>query len=158
MVDSMRRVLSMAGALATFAASRAARAQTEYYNLDASRPLRVEDAVPTERYGLDLDLAPARLERYDAEDAAEVMRRIEVRLVDVPLQGYAALHITTTDGRRIDAVRERYRADEGERRAWLRRHVERNGFSSERFARIEDAVSRLEAMPDVRELTALLRG
>lgn len=47
------------------AAPRAARSQTEYYNLDASRPLRVEDAVPTERYGLDLDLAPVRFERYD---------------------------------------------------------------------------------------------
>jgi hypothetical protein len=40
-------------------------AQTHYYNLDAGRPTRVEDAVPTERYGVDLHLAALRLERLD---------------------------------------------------------------------------------------------
>ena len=37
-------------------------AQTEYYNLDASRPLRVEDALPSERRSLDIELAPLRFE------------------------------------------------------------------------------------------------
>ena len=37
--------------------------QTHYYNLDAGRPTRVEDALPTERYGLDVHLAALRLER-----------------------------------------------------------------------------------------------
>jgi hypothetical protein len=40
-------------------------AQAHYYNLDAGRPTRVEDAVPTERYGLDLHLAALRVERLD---------------------------------------------------------------------------------------------
>jgi hypothetical protein len=41
----------------------AVSAQTDYYNTDAGRPLRVEDAYPTERYGFELQLAPLRLER-----------------------------------------------------------------------------------------------
>jgi hypothetical protein len=41
------------------------RAQAHYYNLDAGRPTRVEDAIPTERYGLDLHLAALRTERLD---------------------------------------------------------------------------------------------
>jgi hypothetical protein len=40
-----------------------AAAQTDYYNTDAGRPIRVEDAYPTERYGFELQLAPLRLER-----------------------------------------------------------------------------------------------
>src|SRR5918999_3144056 len=40
-------------------------AQTHYYNLDAGRPTRIEDAVPTERNGVDLHLAALRLERLD---------------------------------------------------------------------------------------------
>ena len=78
--------------------------------------------------------------------------------METPLQGYAALHITTTDGRLIEAVRERFKADPDERRKWLRRNVARLGYPPERFARIEDAVSRLDAMPDVSELSALLRA
>lgn len=41
-------------------------AQVGYYNLDAGRPTRVEDAVPTERHALDLQLPTTRLERLDA--------------------------------------------------------------------------------------------
>ena len=37
--------------------------QAHYYNLDAGRPTRVEDATPTERFGLDLHLAAFRFER-----------------------------------------------------------------------------------------------
>jgi 2-methylcitrate dehydratase PrpD len=107
---------------------------------------------------IDREIDPARLERFDGADAAEVMRRIEVRLVDAPLQGYAALRVTTTDGRTIEAVRERYRADEGERRSWLRRHVERGGFSPDRFARIEAAVEALDDAKDVSHLASLLRA
>ena len=40
-------------------------AQAHYYNLDADRPTRIEDAVPTERYGLDVHLAALRVERLD---------------------------------------------------------------------------------------------
>ena len=42
---------------------REARAQTDYYNTDAGRPLTIEDASATERYAFELQLAPLRLER-----------------------------------------------------------------------------------------------
>jgi hypothetical protein len=38
-------------------------AQTDYYNTDAGRPVRIEDAYPTERYAFELQLAPVRAER-----------------------------------------------------------------------------------------------
>ena len=38
-------------------------AQTDYYNTDRGRPITVEDAYPTERYGFELQIAPLRLER-----------------------------------------------------------------------------------------------
>lgn len=44
-------------------AAAPAGAQTDYYNTDAGRPVRVEDAYPTERYAFELSLAPLRLER-----------------------------------------------------------------------------------------------
>src|SRR5215210_5593772 len=37
-------------------------AQVEYRNLDGGRPVRVEDAAPTERHALDLDLTTLRLD------------------------------------------------------------------------------------------------
>lgn len=39
------------------------RAQTDYYNTDAGRPITVEDAYPVERRALELQVAPLRLER-----------------------------------------------------------------------------------------------
>ena len=38
-------------------------AQTDYYNTDAGRPIRIEDAYPVERRAFELQLAPLRLER-----------------------------------------------------------------------------------------------
>lgn len=40
-------------------------AQSPYFNTDAGRPLRIEDAVPTERYGFELMLPTARIEHLD---------------------------------------------------------------------------------------------
>jgi hypothetical protein len=40
-------------------------AQTDYYNTDARRPVRIEDAYPVERYAFELQVAPLRLERSD---------------------------------------------------------------------------------------------
>ena len=37
--------------------------QTDYYNTDEARPVRIEDAYPTERYAFELQVAPLRLER-----------------------------------------------------------------------------------------------
>lgn len=59
----LRRVLTAAAVLAW---PSTLAAQTEYYNLDANRPLRVEDAVPTEQRALDIQFAPLRLETYSA--------------------------------------------------------------------------------------------
>jgi hypothetical protein len=42
--------------------SRGAEAQTSYYNLDAGRPIRVEDAVATPRGELEVQLLPLRAE------------------------------------------------------------------------------------------------
>lgn len=39
-------------------AAPAARAQTDYYNLERGRPLRVEDALVIERHSLEWQLAP----------------------------------------------------------------------------------------------------
>jgi hypothetical protein len=41
-------------------------AQTDYYNTDAGRPVRIEDASPVERHAFELQLAPVRLERVSA--------------------------------------------------------------------------------------------
>lgn len=38
-------------------------AQTDYYNTDRGRPIQIEDAYATERYALELKLAPVRMER-----------------------------------------------------------------------------------------------
>ena len=60
---STRRRLLPAASLLVFVASGGANAQSDYYNLDAGRPTRVEDAVPTARHELELQLASFRLER-----------------------------------------------------------------------------------------------
>ena len=41
----------------------AIHAQTDYYNTDAGRPVRIEDAYATERYAFELKVASVRLER-----------------------------------------------------------------------------------------------
>ena len=68
-------------------------AQTDYYNTDRGRPVKIEDAYPTERHAFELKLAPVRLERsnggtYDwgvePEIAYGVLPRTQVE-VGVPL-------------------------------------------------------------------------
>jgi hypothetical protein len=56
------RVRLLAIAL-SLAGPRAAFCQADYYNLDAARPTRIEDAVATGRNALDMQFAPFRLER-----------------------------------------------------------------------------------------------
>lgn len=48
---------------AAFFSSTAAFAQSEYRNIESGRPVRVSDAMPTERHSLDLDLTTARVDR-----------------------------------------------------------------------------------------------
>jgi hypothetical protein len=54
-------VAGFVGALLLIAAPAAA--QKDYYNLDKNRPVRIEDAYATERYALEVKIAPLRLER-----------------------------------------------------------------------------------------------
>jgi hypothetical protein len=49
-------------------AARPLAAQTDYYNTDRGRPVRIEDAAPVEREAFEVQLAPLRLER--AADAS----------------------------------------------------------------------------------------
>jgi hypothetical protein len=50
-------------AAAALAAHAPLAGQTDYYNTDAGRPLRIEDAAAVERHAFELQLAPVRLER-----------------------------------------------------------------------------------------------
>lgn len=58
-----RRLHSLMVAVAAVTTASPAAAQTDYYNTDAGRPIRVEDAYPVERRAFELQLAPLRLER-----------------------------------------------------------------------------------------------
>lgn len=62
-MKSIRIPGTVAAALALIAVAQPAAAQTDYYNTDAGRPVRIEDAYPVERYAFELQLAPVRLER-----------------------------------------------------------------------------------------------
>jgi hypothetical protein len=57
----VRAALVAAVGLATPAAH--AKAQTDFYNTDAGRPVRIEDAYALERRGFEVQAAPLRLER-----------------------------------------------------------------------------------------------
>lgn len=57
---------ALLGTLLALGAAAPAAAQTDYYNTDARRPVRVEDAYPVERYAFEAQVAPLRLERSDA--------------------------------------------------------------------------------------------
>src|SRR5689334_16421240 len=57
-----RRLLALI-AITAMAPLHSMRAQA-YYNLDAGRPGRVEDAAPAARYELELQLLPVRVERF----------------------------------------------------------------------------------------------
>ena len=66
-------LLASAFALASLGtpAARAA-AQTDYYNTDRGRPVRIEDAYTTERYAFELKLAPARVEWRDGAMSGDI--------------------------------------------------------------------------------------
>jgi hypothetical protein len=58
----VRRLVLAAAALAA-GLPAAVQAQTDYYNTDLGRPLQIEDYLALERYGLELQAAPLRVER-----------------------------------------------------------------------------------------------
>lgn len=61
----MKQIVRRAAACAALSlgAVSGVAAQTDYYNTDAGRPIRVEDAYPVERHAFELQMAPVRLER-----------------------------------------------------------------------------------------------
>jgi hypothetical protein len=82
---AMRVVLGLV--LCTIAAPAAA--QKDYYNLDKNRPVRIEDAYATERYALEIKVAPLRLEReragvyhwgFDPEIAYGILPRTSIEM------------------------------------------------------------------------------
>ena len=86
-----RRLLGAAGlALASLiGVTGRSAAQTDYYNTDRGRPIRIEDAYPAERHSLDAHLAPIRLERsrggvynwgVDPEVAYGILPRTQLEL------------------------------------------------------------------------------
>jgi hypothetical protein len=54
---------ALSSAVLLLAAAAPAAAQKDYYNTDRNRPVRIEDAYATERYALEMKIAPLRLER-----------------------------------------------------------------------------------------------
>jgi hypothetical protein len=62
-VRARRLVHAVGAAAALIAAAPHLGAQTDYYNTDLGRPLQVEDYLSLERYGLELQAAPLRVER-----------------------------------------------------------------------------------------------
>jgi len=72
-------------------------AQTDYYNTDAGRPLRIEDASPTARFALDLHFPTARVERL-----AEGVTRLRVE----PALSYGILPRTAVEVRAAFVFRE----------------------------------------------------
>jgi hypothetical protein len=87
-----REVLGAASVLVVLAVlplSAPAAAQKDYYNLDKNRPVRIEDAYATERYALEVKVAPLRLERerggvyhwgFDPEIAYGILPRTSVEV------------------------------------------------------------------------------
>src|SRR5215208_6835713 len=64
-VRRLRNRVVLVGAAASaflFTPAADARAQTDYYNTDRGRPVQIEDAYATERYAVELKLAPVRAE------------------------------------------------------------------------------------------------
>jgi hypothetical protein len=92
MTEAFRGWLARAGALTVCAGgllAAPAEAQKDYFNLDKNRPVRIEDAYATERYALEVKVAPLRLERerggvyhwgVDPEIAYGILPRTSVEL------------------------------------------------------------------------------
>lgn len=72
-------------------------AQTEYYNTDGGRPLRVEDATPTARYAFDFHFPTARVERFGSG-----VSRLRVE----PAVAYGILPRTAIEARAAFVYRE----------------------------------------------------
>jgi hypothetical protein len=76
-------------AVSLLLAAAPAAAQKDYYNTDRNRPVRIEDAYATERYALEVKVAPLRLERerggvyhwgFDPEVAYGILPRTSIEV------------------------------------------------------------------------------
>lgn len=81
-------------------------AQTDYYNTDAGRPIRIEDAYAIERRAVEVQLAPLRLERgrggsyrwgIEPELAVGLLPRTQLEI------GFPLAHVEGVAGRRTTA-------------------------------------------------------
>ncbi|HUF26990.1 MAG TPA: hypothetical protein VMM18_08440 [Gemmatimonadaceae bacterium] len=99
------RFFALTAVAVTFAAAVPAGAQTDYYNADRNRPVRIEDAYTVERHAFELKVAPLRLERgaggvyhwgFDPEIAYGILPRTSIE-VAVP---FAIVDAGGTIGRR----------------------------------------------------------
>ena len=82
-------------------------AQTDYYNTDAGRPIRIEDAYAIERRAVEVQLAPLRLERgrggsyrwgIEPELAVGLLPRTQLEI------GFPLAHVEGGAGRRTTAL------------------------------------------------------
>lgn len=82
-------------------------AQTDYYNTDAGRPVRIEDAYAIERRAVELQMAPFRLERsrggsyrwgIEPEIAIGLLPRTQFEI------GFPLAHVEGLAGRRTTAL------------------------------------------------------
>ena len=82
-------------------------AQTDYYNTDAGRPIRIEDAYAIERRAVEVQLAPLRLERgrggsyrwgIEPELAVGLLPRTQLEI------GFPLAHVEGVAGRRTTAL------------------------------------------------------
>src|SRR5262245_22243716 len=88
------RAVVVAGTCVSATLPATAGAQTDYYNLDAGRPTRIEDATPTARRELELQLAPLRMDRIHGVSGAAAFRwRVE------PKVSYGILPLTEIEVR-----------------------------------------------------------
>ncbi|MDQ6633648.1 MAG: hypothetical protein M3Z10_02710 [Gemmatimonadota bacterium] len=112
-LSKVARSIAAALLLATAAASRVS-AQTDYYNTDRGRPVQIEDAYTTERYAMELKLAPVRLEHagggvynwgVDPEIAYGILPRTQVELgLPLAYREVGGLHQSGIAGLELSAM------------------------------------------------------
>jgi hypothetical protein len=93
-------VLALVGLVTAVAAPPALQAQTDFYNLDKDRPLRVEDAFATKRWAFEIKASPLTLAR-DREGEVRYAPSLELThglLPGVSVSG--GIHVTRLAGDR----------------------------------------------------------
>lgn len=106
-IDGRRACGTLVAALLLLGSARPAAAQKDYYNTDRNRPVRIEDAYTTERYALELKLAPLLLQRlaggvyqwsFDPEIAYGILPRTSIEV------GFPVMFIDAGDAGRTSGL------------------------------------------------------